>query len=147
MKILDTKSVAALALGALTVLGAPTFAQTQSPKVHNQSGAKARGGRGGANALVNRLNLTKEQKQQIRPILKASREQTRTIRQDTTLSNEQKRQSLETVRQSTQQQIAKFLTADQLRQLETLQQQKRAEQRQNRSERRSQRSQSDNNAG
>jgi Spy/CpxP family protein refolding chaperone len=145
MKIFDTKSVAALALGALTVLGAPTFAQTQSPKAHNKAGAQARGGRSG-HALVNQLNLTKEQKQQIRPILKASREQTRTIRQNTALSAEQKRQSLETVRASTQQQIAKFLTADQLRQLETLQQQKAEERRQKQSERRSQRSKSVNNA-
>jgi hypothetical protein len=41
------------------------------------------------------------------------------------------------VRASTQQQIAKFLTADQLRQLETLQQQKAEERRQKQSERRS----------
>jgi Spy/CpxP family protein refolding chaperone len=135
MKIFDTKTVAALTLGALTVIGAPTFAETQSPKSHNNAGAKARGGRGGANALVHQLNLTKEQKQQIRPILKAAREQTRTIRQNTTLSAEQKRQSLETVRDSTLQQITKFLTADQVRQLETLQQQKAEKQRQNRSER------------
>jgi Spy/CpxP family protein refolding chaperone len=132
MKIFDTKTVAALTLGALTVIGAPTFAETQSPKSHNNAGAKARGGRGGANALVHQLNLTKEQKQQIRPILKAAREQTRTIRQNTTLSAEQKRQSLETVRDSTLQQITKFLTADQVRQLETLQQQKAEKQRQER---------------
>src|SRR4028118_287737 len=140
MKILDTKSVAALALGALTILGAPTFAQTEGTKTKSHAKAEARGGRGGGHALVNQLNLTKEQKQQIRPIIKASREQTRTIRQNTALSAEEKRQSLDTVRQSTQQQIAKFLTEDQLRQLDTLQQQKAAERRQKQIERRSQRS-------
>ncbi|HEX8235786.1 MAG TPA: hypothetical protein VF600_07500 [Abditibacteriaceae bacterium] len=151
MKIFDTRSVAALALGVLTVIGAPTFAQTQdantTPSAASReqrrlqkranadarNNAQARGGRGAASRFVRQLTLSPEQKQHLRPILKAAREQTRTIRQDTTMSREQKRQRIQEARASVQAQIEKILTPEQNRQLETLQQAS-AERRQDRSE-------------
>jgi Spy/CpxP family protein refolding chaperone len=149
MKIFDTKTVAVLALGALTLIGAPTFAAPQDGKtstadrqerrIEKHANGKARNNaqaRGGANGLImGQLNLSPEQKQQIRPIVKASREQMRTIRQDTALTPEQKRTRLQEARMSQQEQIARILTPEQSRRLEELQQQKRAERRQNRSQR------------
>jgi Spy/CpxP family protein refolding chaperone len=163
MQIFNTKIVLTLALGILTIVGVPTIAATedgntlppaanaaanrqenrQERRMEKRNNAKAHGqakARGGINRLVRQFNLSREQKQQLRPIVKQSREQSRTIRQNTTLPREEKRAQLLQLRRSTQEQIAKILTPEQNRQLEELLQQKREEQRQNRSKRRSQRS-------
>ena len=63
--------------------------------------------------MSERLNLTDEQKEKIRPILQSEADQLKTLREDKSLSPEQGREKVRQIRQATNKQIREILTPEQ----------------------------------
>ena len=72
-----------------------------------------------------KLNLTDQQKSQIKPILEQSREQMKAVRQDTSLTSEQKKEKAKQIREQTRAQILPLLTPEQQQQLQQMHQRRR----------------------
>ncbi len=105
-----------LVIGALGLLvGCAMLAQT------SQQPPEGRRGRGRAPMSVDerlqrmseRLNLTDEQKEKIRPILQDQANQLKALREDTSLSPAQRREKRRKIGQATRKQIAQILTPEQ----------------------------------
>jgi Spy/CpxP family protein refolding chaperone len=108
------------ALGALA-LGSSAFAQ--SPQPSESGGRGQRGHRGGErhaslDRLTENLNLTPEQKAKVQPILDQARPQIETIRREAM-------QKTKTVMDNTMTQIRPLLTAEQQKQLDDAQNNRR----------------------
>lgn len=84
---------------------------------HGKSGARHRGGER-FQALIAQLNLTPEQKAQIKPLLEAAKTQAQSIKADTTLSREQKMAKMREVHQALRGQIEGVLTPEQKQKLQ-----------------------------
>jgi Spy/CpxP family protein refolding chaperone len=63
--------------------------------------------------MSERLNLTDEQKEKIRPILRDEVKQLRAVRADTSLTTEQRRERRRQIVQATRKQIGELLTPEQ----------------------------------
>jgi Spy/CpxP family protein refolding chaperone len=111
-------SMATLAFAGVLSPQEPT-APSDAP---NEGGSpNGRPGRGGnvENRLENlskQLNLTNEQKEKIRPLLKHEMERIREIRNNTSLTQAEARRRMQTVRKNTNQHIAEILTPEQKKQ-------------------------------
>jgi Spy/CpxP family protein refolding chaperone len=70
--------------------------------------------------LTQQLNLTSEQKDKIRPLLKHEMERIREIRSNTNLSQGEARQRMEMVRRITRAHIAEILTPEQKKQFQEM---------------------------
>jgi len=63
--------------------------------------------------MTERLNLTDEQREKIRPILQGEADQFKALHEDKSLSPEQRREKGREIRQATNKQIGEFLTPEQ----------------------------------
>jgi len=64
--------------------------------------------------VAQELDLTKDQKQQLKPILQEEAQKLKALRTDTSLSRQQKRQKLQQIRQDMVAKIKPILTPEQL---------------------------------
>jgi Spy/CpxP family protein refolding chaperone len=74
---------------------------------------------------MSQLNLTEQQRSQIRPILQQSRQQMQSLRQDTNLTSEQKKEKVKQIREQTHSQIMSLLTPEQQQKWQQMQQEHR----------------------
>ncbi len=112
-------ALAAVALGTTFALSQPTFAGTTTPPTP-PSGAQAGHHGGKMGKIIKELNLTDDQKAQIKTILQNARPQVQGVRQDTTLTPDQKKAKLKEINKSTRQQILALLTPEQKAKLQEL---------------------------
>jgi Spy/CpxP family protein refolding chaperone len=112
---------------AIVAAGIPAVAQTTNNSPNGTGGAtqsdsaKAYGHRGHhggdmGQRIAQKLNLTQQQQDQLKPIFEKQREQAKAIKQDTSLSADQKKQKFDALRQDTQTQLNSVLTPEQQQQ-------------------------------
>jgi periplasmic protein CpxP/Spy len=120
--------LAAGVLGACLGLGLVAFAGQAA------AGAGQRGGRPGMRResvderlarMSERLNLTQEQKEKIRPILQHQVDQWKALRADTSLSEEDRRAKAREIGKSTHEQIEQILTPEQKEKMKEMMQKAR----------------------
>jgi Spy/CpxP family protein refolding chaperone len=122
-----------IALGA-AMLATGAMAQTSSTDQSNNSTAtqpeqgKHHFGRrhhGGMNMkkMAEKLNLSQQQQDQLKPIFEKQHEQMRAIWQDNSLSKDQKKEKMQALRQDFQTQINGVLTPDQQQQWQQMREQ------------------------
>jgi len=75
--------------------------------------------------LSKQLNLTADQKEKIRPILRHEAERIREIHENTSLSQEEARRRMGAVRRNTNERIAEFLTPEQKKQWQEIREERR----------------------
>jgi Spy/CpxP family protein refolding chaperone len=63
--------------------------------------------------MTERLNLTDEQREKIRPLLQGEADQLKALHEDTSLSQEQRREKRRQIEQATRKQIREVLTPEQ----------------------------------
>ncbi len=100
------KKLIPASLLALSLALAPTFA-------HAKAGAHVGHPGGKLAKLAARLDLTDAQKAQLKPMLKAQRQQAKAIKADTSLTPEARKSQLKALRQTTRRQMLPLLTPDQ----------------------------------
>lgn len=71
------------------------------------------------------LNLTQQQKDQLKPIFQSSRQQMQALRSDTSLTPDQRREKMKEIRQNQQAQLNSILTPEQQQQLQQMHQHRR----------------------
>jgi Spy/CpxP family protein refolding chaperone len=112
-----------LALGALVAVGQPTFArpdrETSPSEQEYSQGQEYQKGQGRQQAggqlqrLAHELNLTREQRTELKAILRDSREQSKSLREDQELSQQDRRAQLRELRTATEERINEILTPEQ----------------------------------
>ncbi len=104
-----------------------TEPSTQPQQGRPQSGRYMRRGRArdGMAALAQKLNLTDDQKQQFEKIRRATMQQAKSIRNDSSLSADQKREKMQELRRQQHQQMFTALTPEQKEQLKQLREQRK----------------------
>lgn len=105
----------ACAVGLLVGLATLALAAQQPPQ---EGQGRPRGGRPMSveerlKRMSERLNLTDEQKEKIRPILQSEADQMKAMREDKSLSPEQRRDKRRQINQATNKQIREILTPEQ----------------------------------
>jgi Spy/CpxP family protein refolding chaperone len=75
--------------------------------------------------LLQRLDLTADQQNQVRNLFQSQRQKVQSVRQDTSLNAEQKQQQIQEIRQSTHQQMLAILTPEQQAKLKQMQERRR----------------------
>jgi Spy/CpxP family protein refolding chaperone len=120
------RALISAALGAAMIAaGIPVIAQTATTPQTGTNGATQsdsakpyghRGHRGGHQMMIQKLNLSQQQQDQLKPIFEKQREQAKAIKQDTSLNEEQKKQKFDALRQGTQTQVNAVLTPEQQQQ-------------------------------
>ena len=78
------------------------------------------GGRHGNHNPFEKLNLTEDQKSQVKTVMQKSHEEIQTIKSNAALTPEQKDQQIQTIKQGTDQQIKTILNPDQYQQLQEM---------------------------
>jgi Spy/CpxP family protein refolding chaperone len=71
------------------------------------------------------LNLTEQQKDQMKPVFESSRQQMRALRQDTSLTPDQRREKIKQIRENQRAQLNTILTPEQQQQLQQMHQHRR----------------------
>ena len=129
--------ITVLAFGLMsmaTLAFAGVGAQQESPTPSNPpnegAGPGGKAGRGGnvenrMERLSRQLNLTDEQKEKIRPLLKHEAERIKEVRGNTSLTQGEARRRIAMIRRNTNQHIAEFLTPDQKKQLQEMREERR----------------------
>ena len=90
-----------------------SFAQQGQKGQGMKQGARKGEGRG----VFRNLNLTQEQRQQLKPIMEETRTQIQTVRNDQSLTNEQKRVRIQEIHKASRVKMQGILTAEQMQQL------------------------------
>ena len=106
----------ACAVGLLVGLATVAFAAQQPPPQEGQGGPRGRrpmSVEARLKRMSERLNLTDEQKEKIRPILQAESDQRKALHEDQSLSPDQRRQKGRELGQATNKQIREILTPEQ----------------------------------
>src|SRR3954454_10162745 len=120
------------ALGAAIIAaGIPAIAQTTTAPATGTTqndAAKPYGHHGNHGAhmremMIQKLNLSQQQQDQLKPIFEKQREQAKAIKQDTTLTEDQKKQKFQALRQDSQTQVNSVLTPEQQQQWAQMKQQ------------------------
>ena len=75
--------------------------------------------------LSKQLNLTDQQKEKIRPLLRNEAERIKAVRSNTSLTQGEARRRIATIRRNTNQHIAEFLTPEQKKQWQDMRQERR----------------------
>jgi Spy/CpxP family protein refolding chaperone len=70
--------------------------------------------------MAQKLNLSAQQQEQIKPLMQKQREQARAIWQDSSLTQDQKKQKMQALHQETQAQMNTILTAEQQQQMQQM---------------------------
>ena len=134
MRKIWTRVLAVCLMSMATLAFAGVLAQQESTAPSNppNEGASPNGkpGRGGnvenrMERLSKQLNLTAEQQEKIRPILKHEVERIRQVRSNTSLTQGEARRRIARVRRTSNQQIAQFLTPEQKKQLQEMREERR----------------------
>jgi len=125
----------ALAVGLMSMMKLPSaggWAQQEPAAPSNPPNERTPGNRGGGGNVESRLenlstqlNLTNEQKEKIRPILKHEVERIREVRDNTSLSKAEARRRMAVVRKKTRKHIAQLLTPEQKKQWQEDRQERR----------------------
>lgn len=113
--------VALLGWGQDTGQAAPP---APGPGAHGMGRAGA-ARRPGIMRALQRLNLTPDQKTQIRNLLQTQRQKVQSLRQDASLTPEQRQDNIKQIRQSTHQQVLGILTPEQQAKLKQFEQRRR----------------------
>ena len=66
------------------------------------------------------LNLTKEQKAKVHPILQKAREEVKALRADTSIDHKQKKQQIQAIHQNTAKQLQTILTPEQFQKFQEM---------------------------
>jgi Spy/CpxP family protein refolding chaperone len=104
-------SVLALALALLVALtGVRVLAQTESTSLDPETKAKVQQK---LQQISSQLNLTDDQKTQLKPILQSEYQQLKGVKDDTSLSPEQKQAKTKEIHQTYKSQISNVLTPEQ----------------------------------
>ena len=122
--------LAVLGLGAMLVAVQPMMAQPpqDGDKTTKRERRGQRGQRGDRmQKMAEQLNLTEEQKTQLKPIFEESRTQSKSIRQNAQLTPEQKREQMMAIRKDTMQKVNAILTVEQREKMKELRKQGRGE--------------------
>ncbi|HZQ24716.1 MAG TPA: hypothetical protein VFA89_18150 [Terriglobales bacterium] len=123
-----------IALVLAMVLSAASSLCAQDSTTSTSSGqSNATSGTGMANdpaenrvrAIANQLDLTPQQRDQIRPIVKQEAERIEAVKNDTSLSPEQKQEKIREIHQTYRPQIANVLTPEQKRKFKEMKQEGR----------------------
>ncbi|HVZ61151.1 MAG TPA: Spy/CpxP family protein refolding chaperone [Terriglobales bacterium] len=80
---------------------------------------------GGFERMAERLNLTEQQKSQIKPIFDNNRKEMEALRDDTSLTQDQKRERFMQMRDQTKTQVDAILTPEQKQQMQEMQEKMR----------------------
>jgi periplasmic protein CpxP/Spy len=114
-------SIVAFALALLVSLTVPRIvAQTGTSQVDPETRAKVQEK---LQQISGELNLSDDQKQQLKPILQNEFQQLKAVKDDTSLSDDQKRTKVGEIRGNAKSQMATILTPDQQKKLETMKEQ------------------------
>lgn len=92
---------------------------------HRGGGHPPFGGRERLQEIVDKLDLTADQKAQIKPIIEAAHKQAETVRADTSLTPEQKHAKMREAFQAVRGQIEGILTPEQKQKLEAMKEEHR----------------------
>ena len=115
------RSVLAVMLALLFGLAIPRVAaQTETSTVDPETKAKVQSY---LQQISSELNLTDDQKAQIKPILQSEFQQLKTVKDDTTMSADQQKAKAQEIRASAKSQIANILTPEQQKKLATMREQ------------------------
>ena len=120
-------SLAVLLFLACSVTTRAQDAGTQESKAQTQTEAGPHHGQRANHLewLSKELNLTDEQKAQIKPILDEQSKQMRATQEDTSLSQDQKREKMKQLHQTTHSQINDILTPEQQKKFAALKEQQK----------------------
>lgn len=131
-KILTAISGACLTTLATLALAGPLSQQPPAPANPPDEGAAPNGrpGRGGnienrLEMMSKQLNLTDEQRENIRPLLKHEVERIKEVRSNTELTQDQARRRIQMIRKNTRQKVAEILTPEQRKQWQEMRQEHR----------------------
>ena len=114
-------SIVAFALALLVSLTVPRIvAQTGTSQVDPETRAKVQEK---LQQISGELNLSDDQKQQLKPILQNEFQQLKAVKDDTSLSDDQKRSKVGEIRGNAKSQMSTILTPDQQKKLETMKEQ------------------------
>jgi protein CpxP len=115
-------TMASLALGSLMVLSPASRAQDNPPSTNQPPGAAAPGGRRGnpLDAMKQQLNLTDDQVEKLKPILKEQQEKMKALRADTTLSREDMMAKRKELQAGLSAKVKDILTPDQFTKWQTM---------------------------
>ena len=100
----------------LSVFPALSYAQNNAPD--SAQGQAMHGKHGDQNAMMANLNLTDDQKVQIKQIHEGMRSKAEAVKNDSSLSADQKEAKIRDLRRDTHEQVKKVLTPDQRKQFE-----------------------------
>jgi Spy/CpxP family protein refolding chaperone len=118
--------MSAATLGFAGLLPAQESAAPANPPEQRSPGQRAGGNvENRLENLSKRLNLTDEQKEKIRPILKREMERIQEVRDNSSLTQGQARQRIAAIRKNTRQHIAEVLTPEQKKLWQQTQQERR----------------------
>jgi Spy/CpxP family protein refolding chaperone len=114
-------SILAFALALLVSLTVPRImAQTGTAAVDPETRAKVQEK---LQQISGELNLSDDQKQQLKPILQNEFQQLKAVKDDTSLSDDQKRSKVGEIRGNAKSQMSTILTPDQQKKLDTMKEQ------------------------
>lgn len=109
--------VSIVILFAFKMLSAAPLPQDAGQRMHRQWGPEQR-----LDRLSQKLNLTDDQKAQIKPLLEDQHRQMMALREDTSLSREQKRAKFQEIRKQTFEKMNPILSPEQQKQFQQMQQ-------------------------
>jgi periplasmic protein CpxP/Spy len=115
--LLLVAGVSVVILFAFKMLSAAPLPQDAGQRMHRQWGPEQR-----LAMLSQKLNLTDDQKAQIKPLLEDQHKQMMALREDTSLSREQKRAKFQEIRKQTSEKMNSILSPDQQKQLKEMRQ-------------------------
>ena len=118
--LLATALSAAMAMATVPVFAQSTSSDqgTQTTTTAPQRGMHRRGQHGDhMQKMAQKLNLSQQQQDQLKPIFQSSRDQAKAIKNDTSLSADQKKEKLQALREQTKSQISGILTPEQQQQM------------------------------
>jgi Spy/CpxP family protein refolding chaperone len=114
MKIQKLLVPGALGLGLLFAANVPVMAKGAGHTGAGHTGAAHKGG------MAKQLGLSKDQKSQLKPILKDAKEQIKAVKADTTLSKKERHSRIKAIRADSQSKVNAILTSDQQQKLTQL---------------------------
>lgn len=123
MKTKGNLFISTLACGVMAAASPLLRAQSPTPAPSAAPSASAtehheHGGRG--ERLFKELNLTDDQKEKIKPIMKDRRDKMQALKEDSSITQDQKKEKAKEIMHSTNEQIKAILTPDQQKKFEQL---------------------------
>jgi periplasmic protein CpxP/Spy len=120
MKRVSLIAGALIALGAMAFTSTASLAQAPAPQPPAKAAKAGKGEHGKLAKVLKQLNLTDQQKADLKPILMDQRTQAKAIREDSKLTPEQKKEKMKDLMKATHEKIAAILTPEQKAKLKEL---------------------------